>query len=266
MNNRSICWNITSRCNEQCKYCYRILNNTENSLKENIEILELLNKLSVKKISWTGGEALLYPNLIELLKIAKSYGIINTLLTNGKILTKEKLVELEPYLDYITFSYDSNNSNINIVMGRGKEHSKHIIELLNFIKENNLDIKVKINTLISKVNKNEIRDIGNTLVKYKIERWKLFKFMPLRNYAITNSINFEIRDEEFNNVVSKIKKIYSSDIKIEECNEEKIQKNYLLINSRGDFLITQNFKDKKIFNIKENNNIEILRKYIMEKN
>lgn len=266
MDNRSICWNITSRCNEQCKYCYRILTSTENSLVENIEILKLLNKLLVKKISWTGGEALLYPNLIELLKISKSNGIINTLLTNGKILTKKKLVELEPYLDYITFSYDSNNPNTNIIIGRGKEHGNHIIELLNFIKENDLDIKVKINTLISKVNKNEILDIGRTFEKYYIERWKLFKFMPLRNHAITNSIDFKISSKEFNDIISNVKKIYSNVMKIEVCNEKAIQNNYLLINSIGDFLITQNFKDKKIYNIKDNNNIEILKKYLVEKN
>lgn len=265
MNRRSVCWNITSKCNEQCKYCYRIITNTENTLAQNIEILKLLNRLSIKKISWTGGEAILYPNLIELLKLSKSNGIINNLLTNGKILTNEKLVELEPYLDYITFSYDSNNSNTNIILGRGNEHSKHIIALLNFIKQKDINIKVKINTLISKVNKNEIMDIGKTLENYHIERWKLFKFIPLRNYAIMNSNDFEISNKDFNDIVSNAKKIYSNVIKIEECNEDIIQNNYLLINSMGDFIITQNFEDKKIYNIRDNN-IEILKKYLAEKN
>ena len=261
MEKRSVCWNITSRCNENCKFCYRILTEKENDIEKNKKILEILAKLSVNKISWTGGEALLYPNLIELLKISKSYGIINNLLTNGKLLSKEKIIKLEPYLDYITLSYDSNNGDTYKIMGRGEEHGIHIIEALNFIKENKIDIKIKINTLVSKVNKDEVTNIGKILEKYNIERWRLFKFMPLRNCAISNSTNFEISNEEFRQVVSNVKELYGKHIQISERNEDKIQSHYLLINSIGDFIITENMKDKKIYNI-DKENYEILKKYL----
>lgn len=261
MKKRSICWNITSKCNENCKFCYRILTNKENDINKNKKILEILAKLSVDKISWTGGEALLYPNLIELLKISKSYGIINNLLTNGRLLSKERIIELEPYLDYITLSYDSNNSNTYKIMGRGEEHGINVIEILDFIRDNKINIKVKINTLVSKVNKDDIADIGETLKKYNIERWKLFKFIPLRNCAINNSVDFEISDEKFKQVMSEIKNLYGKNIKVYECNEDEIQSNYLLINSVGDFIITENMQDKKIYNIGEEN-YEILCKYL----
>ena len=261
MEKRSVCWNITSRCNENCKFCYRILTEKENDIEKNKKILEVLAKLSVDKISWTGGEALLYPNLIELLKISKSYGIINNLLTNGKLLSEEKIIELEPYLDYITLSYDSNNSDTYKIMGRGERHGINVIKALDFIQKNEINVKVKINTLVNKINKNEITDIGKTLEKYIIERWRLFKFMPLRNCAISNSINFEISNEEFRQVISNVKDLYGKHIQISERNEDKIQSDYLLINSVGDFIITENMKDKKIYNIEEEN-YEILKKYL----
>lgn len=263
MERRSICWNITSRCNESCNFCYRILTNKENDIEKNKKILEILTKLSVNKISWTGGEALLYPNLIELLKLSKEKGIINNLLTNGKALSKEKIIELEPYLDYITLSYDSNDANTYKLMGRGENHGFNVINILDFVQENNIDIKIKINTLVSKINKNQVIDIGTTLSKYKIDRWKLFKFMPLRNFAINNSKTFEICNEEFECIVSKIKNLYGKTINIRECKEDKIQSNYLLINSVGDFIITDDFKDKKIYSIEENDT-EILNKYLYE--
>ena len=261
MEKRSVCWNITSRCNENCRFCYRILTDSENDLEKNKKILKVLAKLSVDKISWTGGEALLYPNLIELLKISKSYGIINNLLTNGKLLLKEKILELEPYLDYITLSYDSNDSNTYIIMGRGEKHGLNVIQALDFIRDNNINIKIKINTLVSKINRDEITDIGKTLEKYNIERWRLFKFTALRNSAISSSSDFKISNEEFKNIVSDVKKLYGEHIQISERNEDKIQSNYLLINSVGDFIITENMKDKKIYNIEEEN-YEILRKYL----
>lgn len=261
MEKRSVCWNITSRCNENCKFCYRILTEKDNDIEKNKKILEVLAKLSIDKISWTGGEALLYPNLIELLKISKSYGIINNLLTNGKLLSAEKIVELEPYLDYITLSYDSNNSDIYKIMGRGERHGINVIKTLDFIQKNEINVKVKINTLVSKINKDEITDIGKTLERYSIERWRLFKFMPLRNCAISNSINFKISNEEFRQVISNVKDLYGKHIQISERDEDKIQSDYLLINSVGDFIITENMKDKKIYNI-EKENYEILKKYL----
>ena len=42
MEKRSVCWNITSRCNENCKFCYRILTDSENDLEKNKKILEVL--------------------------------------------------------------------------------------------------------------------------------------------------------------------------------------------------------------------------------
>lgn len=263
MGKRSICWNITSRCNENCRFCYRILTDKENNLNKNKKILKILTELSVDKISWTGGEALLYPDLIELLKISKSNGIINNLLTNGKELSKEKILELEPYLDYITLSYDSNSSDIYKIMGRGEEHGINVIKVLNYIKKNNIDIKVKINTLVSKINKDEIVDIGNVLDKYKIERWRLFKFMSLRNYAICNNQNFKITDDEFKYVVENVRKVYGKNMQISERNEDAIQSYYLIINSIGDFIITENFKDKIIYNIDEDD-IGSLQKYLKE--
>lgn len=261
MEKRSVCWNITSRCNENCKFCYRILTEKDNDIEKNKKILEVLAKLSVDKISWTGGEALLYPNLIELLKISKSYGIINNLLTNGKLLSEEKIIELEPYLDYITLSYDSNSSDTYKIMGRGERHGINVIKALDFIQKNEINVKVKINTLVSKINKDEITDIGKTLERYSIERWRLFKFMPLRNCAISNSINFEISNEEFRQVMSNVKDLYGKHIQISERDEDKIQSEYLLINSVGDFIITENMKDKKIYNI-EKKNYEILKEYL----
>lgn len=261
MEKRSICWNITSRCNEICKFCYRIITDNESSLEKNMEILKVLIELSVDKISWTGGEALLYPNLIELLKVAKKNGIKNNLITNGRELSKENIHEIASYIDYLTLSYDSNSDDIHELMGRGMKHGKHIIEILDFINDEKINIRIKINTLVSKMNKSGISDIANVLKNYQIERWKLFKFIPLRNCAIENKFNFEISDKEFNSIILNLRENYSKSIKIVDCNEQNIQKNYLLINSLGDFIITEGFKDKKIYNINENN-IDILKKYL----
>ena len=111
MQNKEVCWNITTRCNQNCQYCHRFLNLSELSFEENKQILENLIKSGITSITWTGGEALLYPNLIELLKIAKKYGIKNKLITNGAILANNReMREVLKQLDSITLSIDSINN------------------------------------------------------------------------------------------------------------------------------------------------------------
>ena len=41
MKELEICWNITARCNQNCKYCHRFLNLQDLSFDENLQILNL---------------------------------------------------------------------------------------------------------------------------------------------------------------------------------------------------------------------------------
>lgn len=259
MKKRSVCWNITSRCNENCKFCYRIMTYIENDFERNKMILELLIKLKVNKITWTGGEALLYPHIEELMKISHMNGIKNNLITNGRELTKEKIDKIEPYLDYLTLSYDATDDRIHNLMGRGIEHGKHILDILEYVK--NKDIKLKINTLVSKVNKKEIINIIQVIRNYNIERWKLFKFLPLRNNAIVNNQEFEVSEEKYEETVNAVKEKCGNHIKVISCKEEEIQDDYLLINPQGDFIITKDLNDQKIYDISDTD-ISKLKKYL----
>lgn len=43
-----VCWNITSKCNRNCKYCFKF-NKDDLSLEKNKKVLDNLVKLGVKK-------------------------------------------------------------------------------------------------------------------------------------------------------------------------------------------------------------------------
>ena len=98
----------------------------------------------------------------------------------------EKMREIFNYLDSITFSIDSVDSNINENIGRGKNHWENIKRLLGYLQDT--ELKVNINTVASKQNINGMEELGKTLERYKINGWRIFKFMPLRETAEVNKI------------------------------------------------------------------------------
>ena len=136
MQKKEVCWNITTRCNQGCKYCHRFLGINDLCYEENERILDNLIKDGITDITWTGGKALLYPNLNSLLKKAKENGINNKLITNGMLLAQnDEIKEICNYLDSLTLSIDSTDNEINAELGRGVNHYNNINTILEYVKD-----------------------------------------------------------------------------------------------------------------------------------
>ena len=127
-----ICWNITENCNRNCKHCFRFLNSPDLSYEECMKVLNILNENGVKNITWTGGEATLFPNIELLINKASSLKIKNNLFTNGTTLTNDIFKEKYSCLDSITFSLDfiDNLENNEVVEETKKLFLEHIKRIL----------------------------------------------------------------------------------------------------------------------------------------
>lgn len=241
-NRKKVCWNITAQCNQNCQYCHRFREPQNLDFESNKRILENLIKDGITDITWTGGEALLYPNVLELIKTAKKNGIKNKLITNGLILAKsEYRKEICDNLDYLVLSIDSVNDDTNEELGRGKNHYNNIKEILDDVKDKNL--KLNINTVVNKKNLNELEDLGKFLNNYNIDTWKFYKFIPLRERAEENRKQFNITDDEFYETKGKFNKFNN----INKCvykNEKDVEESLLII-ANGDIIKTENGVDVK---------------------
>lgn len=144
-------------------------------------------------------------------------------------------------LDYLTLSIDSTDDKTNSEIGRGMEHYNTIKQILDYTQDKN--VKLNINTVVTKKNINQLDELGNFLNNYKINTWKFFKFMPLRETAEINRNLFEISNNEFEsqkNIYKKFENIDHFSYKEEKELEESI-----LIIANGDIIRTTNGKDIK---------------------
>ena len=244
---KEICWNITTRCNQSCKYCHRFLNIKDLSYDQNLTILNNLEESGITSITWTGGEALLLNDIDDLLKCSYEKRIKNKIITNGKLLTRDRIDKIYKFLDSITLSIDSVDNNTNDELGRGINHFEEIKNILDYIKEKQYDIKIRINSVVCKNNIGGFDSLIDFLNNYNIYSWRIFKFMPLREKAVANKELFSVTMDEYSAVVNKIKQ--SSNIKIIDTRVEKdMEKKYVLILANGDIAITNNGKDEIVGN------------------
>ena len=248
MKKREVCWLITTRCNQKGAYCHGFRNIPELSLEENKEVLMKLIRAGVNYITFSGGEALLYPNIIELLKIAKQNGVKSKLITNGSIIANsEKMREAINYLDTITLSLDTINDDINEQMGRGRNHFAEIKKVLDILRDK--DIRIKINTVVTKLNIDYIEELGEFLnSNYKINEWRIFRFAPLRELAKENEEKFEITDEQFKSTKEIFQKNYKNIGKVNYRDNDDMESKYNLVTANGNIVRTINKKDIVIGN------------------
>ena len=250
----SICWNITSKCNQKCKFCYR-KHCKDNTLRQNKKIFDNLSQIKINKITFSGGEPLMYEELFELVDYirSKNSNIVLSITTNGKKIDDTTLNKIIKKFDWITFSIDSLNETINEEIGRGQEHSKKIIQLL---KKCNNKIKIKINTVASKYNINDLEDFYKTISRYKISRWKILVFWSLRN-AKTNEDMFKLNDSQIKSISKfvnkKNKEKLSMKIHFNDFNE--FTTSYFTVYSDGS---VENMKNEEVGNLLNNDISEIL--------
>lgn len=225
-NKCQICWNITNRCNEHCQFCFR-KKCKDLSLEENKKIVDKISVLNIATLSLSGGEALLYDELFELveyikLKLPNIKLILNT---NGKNIDNNILDKILLCFDAITLPIDSTDCDFNLKIGRGFEHNSDILKVIKYC---NNKIVIKINTVITKNNIEEINKIYNMIGNYNIARWKIFRFLPVRD-AKKYAYDFSIDDEISKNIEDKIEKLNSnSDIEISYNKEKSFKTAYFI--------------------------------------
>jgi len=106
-----VVWNFTQACNLQCRHCYQEAGRRqadELALDEQKQVVDLLAERDVPMIAFSGGEPLMAPTFLEVVRHAAGHGMHLTVATNGTLCTPEKVAAMvEAGLRYAEISLDS---------------------------------------------------------------------------------------------------------------------------------------------------------------
>lgn len=246
----SVCWNITSRCNDNCLFCYRDRMSQELDFERQKKIIQKIAESGIRKVTFAGGEPLLVKKIKELILYAKQCGLIVSMTTNGILLDPERLEFFTENLDWITFSLDSAEEEIQSKMGRNSLHVERTHNLLEKIAEKgNKNCQIKINTVISCMNQKHITGIADLVMRYSVNRWKLFQFVPLRGSAQKYKERFYISDDCFLQVVNDVRQYMGEQAhRLTVSGRLNIESAYFVIFPNGDIKISIGLQDQIIGN------------------
>lgn len=247
----SVCWNITKNCNDNCLFCYRDQESEDLNFDDRIKVIDLVAKSGIRKLTFAGGEPLLIPEIKELIHYAKCKGLLVSMTTNGILLTDNLLDFCLEKLDWLTLSLDGADEREQLMMTRHEGHVQRVLDILAYAEAyNQKRCKIKINTVISNVNKDQIMDIADLVLEFHIDRWKIFQFIPLRGMAKINKKTFYISNKCFEDCVYKIQDYMKNSMTlISISNRKNIESAHFVIFPDGNVRISQNLRDQIVGNI-----------------
>ncbi len=245
-------FHIVKPCNMKCKFCYATFNDfkapKQLSRDEAFRILRKLKNAGLQKITFAGGEPMLYKHLDDCIEYAKMIGLTTSIITNGSLITYEWLHKMKGQLDWIGISIDSLNPDTLIKIGRTTKNDSitHYFDLVISIKE--MGFKLKINTVVNSYNYNE--DLNSFIEWAQPERWKVFQALKVEGQNEKQFDEIKVSEDQFNSFLKRHKNQKS----LVPENNEAMTGSYLLIdplgrlfeNSAGKHTYSRTLADNKV--------------------
>ncbi len=87
---------VTDQCNLDCAYCTEYDNSRPHPATADLKLwLRKIRDLGTVRVALVGGEPLMHPDIVDLVAYAREIGLATSLTTNGFLLTRELLQQLD---------------------------------------------------------------------------------------------------------------------------------------------------------------------------
>jgi len=237
----------TANCNLRCPICWGPDHCIKDGLTTNNwkNVIDFFNKKGTESIVFTGGEPLIRNDIDILIKYAKLKGMKITLSTNT-ILLQRWANKILPFIDEIGIPIDGSDYTKNKKTRLGTINSfQSAVDSIHYLHKNYPRIKITVRTVISKINSDDILNIGAMLADFSdcFDRWKIYQFTPI-GYGLLNKNMCYISTDEFQRISSRILSSYKFNILI-FTSEQRIGR-YIFVGSEGNIFGVDNKGSYKI--------------------
>ena len=247
-------FHITDACNYTCNHCFADFKMKDLPLKDAKKVIDSIetffreNEIDNGRINIAGGEPLMYRHLDEIIDYIAEKNIKVSIITNGSRLTEERIAAWSGKVAMIGISVDAINADANIHIGRcdalkTTNELEHLVKMAEAIHK--AGIKLKINTVVSKVNLDE--DMLSIYKAMKPDRLKLIYIHVVRNVnEWPETMELIPTVGEYNEFVEKNRYEENCELVLERPLE--MQNSYFMINPHGEVYINAFGLEKKYGN------------------
>lgn len=233
-------YHLTQACNFGCHFCFATFKDVPGTLKrdDQIRIIDALAEHGVQKLTFAGGEPFVVKWIDELIAHAKSLGLTTMVVTNGSLLTEERLRKLAPVLDWLVISFDSQYPETNRAIGRATRKdnqasaTEHYLEIARVAKD--AGIRLKINTVVT--SKNSSEDFSDFLRISRPERWKVLEVRAVEGQNDGRVEELLIDPKTFQEFVDRHQPIFEElEIAVTPEFDDDMRGSYVMVDPKGRF-------------------------------
>lgn len=170
-------WMLIGRCNLECPFCYGPDPTAGNELDWPAveKLARFVTSRGVQGVVIAGGEPTLSPHVVSLSSLLKSLGLWVAIQTNGTRLSV--LRQLASLVDVMAFPIDSVTSAVDKLM-RTDIRTPKVLEAIDEVRRIRPDLPIKIGTVITHYNVNELPLIGSVVDLIGPSVWKMYELRP----------------------------------------------------------------------------------------
>lgn len=190
---------LTENCNVGCFMCRFAHRKGEKyiDLDEIAEIREAIKDSGIRLVRFTGGETLMHRQLPALIQGFHADGLKTSIITNGFLLSRRYEEIIDAGLDQVIVSLDGSTPEMHNTLRDAPGLFEKATEAIALIKQNKPQTLLRVNTVVSPHNIEQLNDILDLLVRLDVDQWSIIPLKAseqiwhegnqealLRNYAI----------------------------------------------------------------------------------
>ena len=201
MNYERIIINFMEVCNMKCPFCYVPFDGKKIDFYRCKCMIEKCKSLGIKIITFSGGDPFIYSEFRDLLIYAKNLQFETHVDTNGICLNNDDYFLISETSTLLGLPIDGSNTKNHNKMRKFNKHFDIVIKHIKNLKD--FKIRLKINTVVTKINFEDTINIFRLVNSLNIDFWSLYQFIPLHD-AFLNASSYSLPYYKFESLVNLI--------------------------------------------------------------